>query len=109
MGILPAHYPQPEQKIQGSTRQPKVQTTGLQGNTHSVIAEELMLEFSSVFDGEITTMEGETFAIALMEGAKPFCVKTPRTVPFAYRDKLKKELDQLQQQGIITPVTEPTE
>ena len=54
-------------------------------------------------------MEGETFAIALMEGAKPFCVKTPRTVPFAYRDKLKKELDQLQQQGIITPVTEPTE
>ena len=109
LGILPAHYPQPEQKIQGSTRQPKVQTTGLQGNTHSVIAEELMLEFSSVFDGEVTAMEGETFAIALMEGAKPFCVKTPRTVPFAYRDKLKKELDQLQQQGIITPVTEPTE
>ena len=109
LGILPAHYPQPEQEIQGGTRQPKVQTTGLQGNTHSVIAEELMQEFSSVFDGEVTAMEGETFAIALMEGAKPFCVKTPRTVPFAYRDKLKKELDQLQQQGIITPVTEPTE
>ena len=46
LGILPAHYPQPEQEIQGGTRQPKVQTTGLQGNTHSVIAEELMQEIS---------------------------------------------------------------
>ena len=68
-----------------------------------------MQEFSPVFDGEVTAMEGETFAIALMEEAKPFCVKAPRAVPFAYHDKLKKELDQLQQQGIITPVTEPTE
>ena len=36
-------------------------------------------------------------------------MKAPRTIPFAYHDKLKKELDQLLQQGIITPVTEPTE
>ena len=36
-------------------------------------------------------------------------MKAPRSIPFAYREKLKKELDLLQQQGIITPVTEATE
>ena len=41
--------------------------------------------------------------------AKPFCVNTPRSVPFAYRDKLKAELDLLQSQQIIAPVTEATE
>ena len=41
--------------------------------------------------------------------AKPFCVTSPRTIPFAYRDKLAAELDLLQQQNIIAPVTEPTD
>ena len=36
-------------------------------------------------------------------------MKAPRSIPFAYREKLKKELDLLQQQGIIEPVTEATE
>ena len=54
-------------------------------------------------------MEGEVFTISLMEGAEPFCVKAPRSIPFAYREQLKKELDLRQQQGIITPVTEVTE
>ena len=49
------------------------------------------------------------FHIALTKDAQPFCVNTPRTVPFAYRDKLQAELDLLQKQGIIAPVTEPTE
>ena len=54
-------------------------------------------------------MDGEQFHIALTEEAKPFCIKTPRAIPFAYRDKLKAELETLQDQGIITPVTYPTE
>ena len=54
-------------------------------------------------------MEGEKFHISLTDNAQPFCVNTPRAVPFAYRDKLKAELDLLQSQGVISPVTEPTE
>jgi hypothetical protein len=45
----------------------------------------------------------------VMIDAKPFCVRAPQTVPFAYREKLKAELELLQQQGIIAPVTTPTE
>jgi len=49
--------------------------------------------------------------IILAEGAKPFCVKAPLSVavPFAYREKLKAELELLQQQNIIAPVTQVTE
>ena len=50
-------------------------------------------------------MEGEEFHIELVDGAQPFCVHTP----FAYREKLQDELPLLQSQGIIAPVTTPTE
>ena len=68
-----------------------------------------MEQFPTVFDDRIRIMEGEKFHISLTPGVSLFCVKTPRTVPFAYRDKLKTELDLLQDQGIIAPVTEVTE
>ena len=70
---------------------------------------DIISEFPSVFDGQIRTMLGVKFHISLTEDARPFCVTTPCTVPFAYRDKLKKEIDLLLTQGIITPVTKPTE
>ena len=53
--------------------------------------------------------DGEECHITLTEEAKPFCIKTPRAVLFAYRDKLKAELEFLKTQGIIAPVTHPTE
>ena len=65
-------------------------------------------EFPTVFDGQIKTMESKKFRIILTEDAQLFCVDAPRTVQFAFRDKLKAELELLQEQGIIAPVTEPT-
>ena len=73
------------------------------------ITENLVKQFPAVFDGNIHTMEGEKFHIYLVDEAVPFCVKTPRTIPFAYRDKLKAEIDMLLEQGIIAPVTQVTE
>ena len=67
-----------------------------------------MAEFPKVFDGQVRTMQGEKFCIALTKEAKPFCVTTPRTIPFAYQEKLRQEIDLLVDQGIITPVTEPS-
>ena len=36
-------------------------------------------------------------------------VSTPRSIPSVYQDKLKAELDLLQDQGIIAPITQVTE
>ena len=71
---------------------------------HSVVQ-----EFPTVFNGNINSMEGEKFHIYLTDDAKPFCVNTPRSIPYAYCDKLKAELDLLESQNIITPVTEATD
>ena len=77
-------------------------------NSNIPMAEDIMAEFPSVFDGQICTMPGEKFHISLTDDARPFCVTTPRTVPFAYRD-IQNEIDLLVSQGIITPNTESTE
>lgn len=102
LNILPECYPHPSNTP--STNSIATPTT----INHVVSSQQIMQEFPSVFDGQIKTMEGEKFHIALTDNAKPFCVNTPRAIPFACRDKLKAELDLLQQQGIIAPVTEPT-
>ena len=98
--ILPEDYPQPSNPTPVQLCTTRV---------HTATSQDIMKEFPSVFDGRIKTMEGENFHISLRSNAKPFCVKTPRSIPFAYRDKLKSELDLLQEQGIIAPITEPTE
>ena len=54
-------------------------------------------------------MTGVEFNIHLTQDAKPFYVNTPRSIPFAYHDKLKTELELLQQQNIIAPITEAME
>ena len=46
-------------------------------------------------------MEGELFTISLMENVQPFGVKAPWLIPFAYQEKLRSEMDSLQQQDII--------
>ena len=75
-------YPQPS-KI-NSIASIATETPSLTTQTKEF--QNIMREFPSVFDGRIKTMDGEK-----------------------YRDKLKAELEILQSQGIITPVTVPTE
>ena len=103
LNILPKSYPHP------SNHQATNSITTTATANHAVTSQQIMNEFSSVFDRQIKTMDGEKFHIALIGDTKPFCVKAPRAIPFAYGDKLKEELDLLQQQGIRAPVTEPTE
>ena len=54
-------------------------------------------------------MTGNEFHISLIDDAKPFCVNTPRSIPFMYHDKLKSGLELLQRQNIVAPITEATE
>ena len=105
LSILPSHYPQP--LLHQAPLEPRINATSATQVSSPII--DLKQEFPTVFDGNIRVMEGEEFHITLTEHAKPFCVNAPRSVPYAYRDKLKAELDLLQHQQIIAPETEATE
>ena len=96
--ILPREFP--KQLLP----QPQVANT----QAGNATKESLMEEFHMVFDGVIRPMEGEKFKVSLEPGAKPFSVTTPRRIPLPLMDKLEKELKDLQDQGIIRPVTKPT-
>ena len=48
-------------------------------------------------------MSGPPMRIHLKEDAVPFAVHTPRVIPLAWQDDVKKELDAMVQQGIIVP------
>ena len=68
--------------------------------------EELLCQYQDCFEG-IGCFKGE-FHITL-DPAVPPVIHPPRRVPEALREPLKKELEALVQQGIITKVDEPTD
>ena len=106
LGILPQCYPVPQPPA--LTSPPTTMSITATTTKPSPITDQLITTFLTVFDGQIRVMQGEEFHIAISETAKPFCVHTPRTIPFAYRDKLQAELHLLESQNIITPITEAT-
>ena len=74
-----------------------------------ITVDDLIKKYPTVFDGQVRVMDGELFSIKLRDDAKPFCANAPRLISYAYRDKVRQELDSLQSQGIIEPVTHPSE
>ena len=67
---------------------------------------DLMGEFADVFspEGELPPMHGAPMDIVLNPDATPHCVNGARPVPFAYRDLLKGQLDDMLAKNIIEPV-----
>lgn len=69
--------------------------------------ESVIREFPKVFQGDIGRFEG-TFHLEVDESARP--VQLPvRNTPLTLKGLLKEELDHLENEGIISPVKEPTE
>ena len=66
--------------------------------------------YSSVFDAKVDLKPmkgpviGEPMAISLKEDAKPFAIHTARQIPFALRDQIKQELDDMVAKNILAPV-----
>ncbi|XP_046749823.1 uncharacterized protein K02A2.6-like [Diprion similis] len=58
---------------------------------------------ANLFSPGLGTFTKGTFELKLKEGAKPKYCK-PRTVPYASKDKIEKELDRLVAAGVLTPV-----
>ena len=46
--------------------------------------------------------------IELTDDAVPFAVRTPRTIPFCWREEVREQFNDLVQKGVIEPVCHPT-
>ena len=51
---------------------------------------------------------GEPYKIELKPDARPHAIYTPRRVPYPIRDKVKRELEQMEAIGVITKVEKPS-
>ena len=64
-------------------------------------------DYPTLFEQKIGTFS--SYKIELKEDAKPFHLAAPRRLPLPLKDKVEEELKSLQEQGIIRPVTKPTD
>ena len=73
---------------------------------------DLVSEFADVFSestDKLKPMAGPDMDIVLEPDAKSRRVYTARPIPYAYREQIKQQLDDMVAEGIIKPVTEPTD
>ena len=70
----------------------------------------IMEEFKDVFDdSQLRPMKGPPMKIKIKPNAKPYKVNGARPIPYAYRDRIKEQLDAMVRDGIIEEVSEPCE
>ena len=67
--------------------------------------------FPRVFDvtSTLRKMSGGPMDIKLTEDARPTAVSTARSIPFCWREDIRRQLDDLLEKDIIEPVEHPTE
>ena len=76
------------------------------------IRADLVSEFADVFSestDKLKPMAGPDVDIILEPDAKPRRVYTARPITYAYREQIKQQVDDMVAEGIIEPVTEPTD
>ena len=74
------------------------------------IRSDLLREFSDVFDStQLKPMTGPPMDIRLHPDATPACAHHARPIPYAFREQVKEQLDDMVANEIIEPVTEPSE
>ncbi|XP_049525093.1 uncharacterized protein K02A2.6-like [Dermacentor silvarum] len=74
------------------------------GSSRTPTMDAVLSEFQDVFSTELGLIDGHPVHLKLKEGATPkFC--KARSLPFAIRDKVSKEIDRLVKLGILSPVT----
>ena len=87
---------------------PAITVLGLLSRVESVDKDwsEVHQQFEEMFDG--LGNFGEEYTITLREEAHPHKIYTPRSVPIPLRQKLKDELQHMENIGVISRVDEPT-
>ena len=94
MKLITVNYDNPAQIH--ATRPPKVEP-----------AANILSEYPAEFDGSLGTLPG-TVHFHVDESVQPV-VNRPRRIPVTLEKVVAKELDNLVEQGVITPVDEPSE
>ena len=64
-------------------------------------------KFPSLFQG--LRKFGEKYSIKMKQDFKPFCLSTPRRVPLPLQNEVIKQLKEMEDTGVISPVTSPAE
>ena len=72
------------------------------------VQEDIMQDFSNLFSG-LGKLDGCEYRIKLKPSAQPYSIHIPRRVPLPLMDKVKQELQNLQDTDIIMRVEHPTE
>ena len=71
---------------------------------YSLSLQGILDKYSSVFDSELGTLKDTAVTIHIDPSAQPrFC--KARTVPYALKGKIEKELDRLVEQGVIEQIS----
>lgn len=76
-------------------------------STKAETAQEIIEEYSDVFEGDLGTLEGLQHLD--VDPPVPPNIAPSRRVPFAIKPKFKVELDRLTDIGVLIPVDEPTD
>ena len=70
-------------------------------------ARSIKQQFPSLFTG-LGMLQGD-YEIKLKLDAKPFSLGTARNIPLPLRDKVKQELNDMEAQGVLSKVQQPTQ
>ena len=87
--------------------QPAIEALGLLKLIGSVKTKKTLKQHSDRFEGLGDL--GEPYKIQLRKDAVPFAITTPRRVALPLMEKVKAELQSMQERGIISKIEEPTE
>ena len=87
---------------------PAIESLGLLCRLDNVQTEtDWVKQFPKLFDG-LGKLDGE-YKIVLREDAKPYALSTPRRVAIPLLPKVKAELERMEEMGVVSRVSEPTE
>jgi hypothetical protein len=121
LGIIPATFPNLQKDIDNTDSQSlkfarNMKTSICQEPSNeearSIILKRIEEKFPNVFEEcQLKPMKGKAMHIHLKPDAKiiPTHVTAARSIPFAFRDAAKEELDYMVREGIIESVDEPSD
>jgi len=112
LDLLPKEWPHQCSRVASTMTRGPYSETPTEEDISQVKAQ-LLEEFADVFDSASPTtfpaMHGEPMEIRLQSGATPFAMYNARTIPHKHKEKVKTQLDEMVQKGIIEPVAEASE